>query len=179
VKSLTIHIRETCQRIYTPETHLCIDKIILAYPIRRQQMQGSRLGRPPPQNFKGAPQHHNLHSTYNYYATCSNTFPPCRGLPRMPRMRNLFAYLQYLTVRGYRGMLCEDACGNLENLVRIIRNFRTNPQKYGDIRFNKIGNPRKNPRSIPQYFIIFENLLIYIKKEDSFNEDHFSIDIIR
>jgi hypothetical protein len=31
MKSLTTHARETCQRIYTPGTHLCIDEIMLAY----------------------------------------------------------------------------------------------------------------------------------------------------
>jgi hypothetical protein len=76
-------------------------------------------------------------------------------------------------------MLCEDACGNPENLVRIARNSRADPQKYGGTRFNKIRNSRKNSRPIPLYFIIYRNSSTYIEKENSSNKNYLSIDIIR
>jgi hypothetical protein len=76
-------------------------------------------------------------------------------------------------------MLCEDACGNPENLVRIARDSRAGSQKCGDIRSNKIGNPRKNSRPIPQYSTIYKSPSIYIEKKNPSNEDHLSINIIR
>jgi hypothetical protein len=82
------------------------------------------------------------------------------------------------SVRGYGGMLCEDACGNPENLVRITRDFRADPQECGGVQFSKTENPRKSPRPIPLYFTIYGNLPAYIEKENSSNEDYFSIDII-
>jgi hypothetical protein len=67
-----------------------------------------------------------------------------------------------MTVRDYKNMLCENACGNFENFVQITRNSRADPQKYGDIRSGKIKNPRKirgRSRNILQFIEILQYIL--------------------
>jgi hypothetical protein len=84
-----------------------------------------------------------------------------------------------MTVRDYRDIFCENAYGNSENFVRIARDFRAGSQKYGGIRFSKIGSPRKSPRPIPQYFIVYGSPSAYIEKENPSNEGYFSINVTR
>jgi hypothetical protein len=80
-------------------------------------------------------------------------------------------------------MLCEmreatlRICG-LANILRKAWESRAGPQEYGAARFSEIWSPRKRPRPIPQHSIIYGDLLAYIEKEDSFNENYLSIDII-